>query len=229
MKGICFEIKFQEAFFKVFLTMKYRISYPIPLPTHIAGIIGSMLGIYRREITDFFKDLYLGGIALNLSTCYENSTLVEISEEGRNRSVEKCMILNEPSFIIFVLGNEDKILRIRNILESKVFEFLPFGGQNDYFLKNIEFLSDVHESSSNIIDGGYVESVLVKNLEENSRIMILPVNYKNSIRNFTFIIKGRAELKENIKTCELTINSSKINAPIYLLEDFGYKISDLYI
>ncbi len=217
-KGICINVEFYEAFFKVFLTMKFRMSYPIPLPTHIAGIIGGILGIKRENIEKFFKDIFLGACCIRVKISYENATLIEISEGRRARSVEKCMILNNPSFLIFIHGSRDKVEMIKKAIVNNAFEFLPFGGQNDFFLKKIKYVSNINLINSKEITGGYVDYKLLEKPFENSKIYILPVKFKGKISEFAFLTNGSVKLKEEVISCKY--NSYIV--PVYKLEDFGY-------
>ncbi len=224
MRGICFKISFYEAFFRVFLTMKYRLSYPIPLPTHIAGMLGSILGLKRENNYEFFRDCYFGAGTLGLRLLYENTTLVEITENERSRSIEKCLIINNPTYVVTIFGGDEKINTVKKALREYSFKFLPFGGQNDFFLRKIKFLSDISISNSKRINSGYILKEMIENFDKNTKIMILPVKYKNKVNEFTFIIRGDIFLKNEIKVSQVKVNGYELIFPIYKLSEFEYKL-----
>jgi len=220
MKAILFEISFFEAFFKVHYTRKYRLSYPIPLPTTIAGILGSLLGIPRNNIRNYFEDIYLGARYLGGTFIFENSTLAELSNDGYvDRSVEKMLILNEPRYCIAVAGDDEKIEEIKKHLENYEFEFLPFGGQNDFFIKDINFLKEGKIKESNLVFGYFPKKFFIKTI---GKFWILPVKYKENLQSdyvkedFVFTEK-EAEIKEKVLTVE--------NIFMHNLEKFSYEIS----
>jgi len=220
MKAILLEISFFEAFFKVHYTRKYRLSYPIPLPTTIAGMLGSLSGIPRNRIKDYFKDVYVGAKYLNCNLVFENTTLIELSKDGHAvRSVEKMLLLNEPTYVIAIGGDEKKIKEIEDRLKNYEFVFLPFGGQNDFFIKNIKFLGEGKFKESNVIFGYFPQRLLVKT---TGKFWILPVKYKRDsesefIKELFVFTEKEAEIKESILTIE--------NIAVYKLENFSYEIS----
>jgi len=220
MKSILFEISFFEAFFKVHYTRKYRLSYPIPLPTTIAGILGSILGLPRYEIRRYFEDIYLGARYVNGNIIFESATLLELSKSGYvGKSVERILILNEPTYIIAAAGNDKKIEEIENRLKKYNFTFLPFGGQNDFFIKDIKFLEEGEIKESNRVSGYFPKKLFIKTY---GKFWILPVKYRaDNKSNYTkeeFVFTEKeAEIKEKV----LTVSE----IPIYRLENFSYEIS----
>lgn len=211
MKGYIFEISFFECFFKVPYTKKYRLSYPLPLPTSIAGIFGSILGIERERIKEIFKDFLFGARIKDGTMFYENVTLVEIDsksskkDRSKDRSVEKIMILNNPVYEIAIAGKNYKILdEIKDRINKFKMEFLPFGGQNDFFLKNIKFIKECEIGESDEISG-YVQKDLVKNIniidKKEKKFWILPVKYKigEDFRKVFFLFtSGKVKLKSKV-------------------------------
>ncbi len=208
MKSLLFRISFFEAFFKCHYTKKYRLSYPIPLPTSIAGIIGSILGLKREKMRDYFRNFYFGARLIKGTFVFENVTLVEIADNEVGRSVEKILILNEPEYEIALIGEDEKIREIMKKLEKYKFCFLPFGGQNDYFLRDIKLIGEgkIKEKEEAF---GYFPKEIVEKIE--GRFWILPVKYKNKKEDFVFT-EGKAKLKEKV----LTVNK----IAVYKLTDF---------
>ena len=60
MKALIVEIGFFEAFFKVHYTKTSRLTYPMPLPTTVAGMFGSMLGFSREKVREAFAECLFG-------------------------------------------------------------------------------------------------------------------------------------------------------------------------
>ncbi|MEM0481163.1 MAG: CRISPR-associated protein Cas5 [Candidatus Aenigmatarchaeota archaeon] len=198
--GLVIKISFFEAFFKCHYTKKYRLSYPIPLPTTIAGIIGSILGLKRESLKEFFSNFYLGAKLIKGDFNFEFSTLLELERGATTRVVEKFSLINNPEYEIAIFGEENKIRKIKEVIKELKFHFLPFGGQNDYFLKNIELVGEEKVEEKNIAYG-YFPISIVKNLK--GKFWILPVKYKNASgfkkENFVFSLE-EVELITNIKT-----------------------------
>ncbi|MEM5830098.1 MAG: CRISPR-associated protein Cas5 [Candidatus Aenigmatarchaeota archaeon] len=219
MKYLVFRISFFEAFFKVFITRKYQLSYILPLPTSIAGIIGSIIGIERNNIANYFKDMYVGSKYIKGELIFENRTLIELSSnKPPERAVEKTSIINDAEFEIVVIGDDNKIDELKRRIENLEFSFLPFGGQNDFFIKDIKAIEYGEISTitnSNIITG-YVKYSDIKSIRNNTRIWIFPVRYKGRDEKFAFI-DGEVEVKEPIPSFK--------NIAVYKFSDFEYKIA----
>jgi len=237
MKSIVFEISFFEAFFKCHYTKKYRLSYPAPLPTSIAGILGSILGKKRFELKEYFKGFYMGALFVDGTYQIENVTLIEMSSKGRERAVEKVSILSEPKYKIAVYGEDEKVEEIKRKLEKYDLYFLPFGGQNDYFIKEIKLLGEGLVESKNEAQGYFprdiVDSIVIEKEKEgitkegekeekeknskNIRLWTFPVKYKRIKKDFIFLDeKGKAKLKEKI----LTVSDGINDIAVYKLDDF---------
>ena len=208
MKGLVFRISFFEAFFKCHYTKKYRLSYPIPLPTTIAGILGSILGLKREDLKDYFKDFYFGAKLIETTPVFESTTLIEIANKAE-RSVEKALILNEPEYEIALVGDNKKIDDIKERLKSYNFYFLPFGGQNDYFLKYLKFICE-REIEEKKEAYGYFPIDVVEQVE--GKFWILPVKYRNKKVEFVFT-KDKAKLKEKVPVVN--------DIAVYKLKDFS--------
>jgi len=219
MPAILIEISFFEALFKQHYTKGFRLSYPIPLPTSVAGIFGALLGIDREEIKERFKDFYFGAKLLNLPReNYENATFIQIGKKFKNwpPGVALTQILQEPIYRIAIANKNEK--EINEIFQnlSAGFKFLPYGGQNDYFVKDIKILGIKNISESNIIENyapkDWVEKIEIR--EEDSFLTILPVMHKISNEPFYFAYKTNIYLKNPILVVD--------NIALYELSRFYY-------
>jgi len=220
MEALLVEISFFEAFFKVHHTKGFRLSYPMPLPTTVAGIFGAFLGIEREKLTEEFKEMLFGAkLISHKGITSENVTFLQYKSESRiEKGVAPLMVINEPTYLIAIAGEERKISEIKGNIKNSI-NFLPYGGQNDFFVKDWKVIDVKGINESNEISN-YAPQDLVKNvrLEKRSEIQFLPVRHKISEnQNFCFVINGVLELKESVPCVE----GGKIG--LYKLEEFEYQ------
>lgn len=208
MKAAIVGMSFYEAFFKVHYTKGFRLTYPLPLPTSVAGIFGSMLGIDRENLKDEFRGLYFGaGLRGYDGIIVENETFIQYKGARVEKGVVHAQILNHPRYLLAMAGEDAKITQYYNLLEDEGFVYLPYGGQNDFFVEDIELIgfSDVTEKD---IISNYAPQDMVEGIESKEAIFtILPVMHNYSENpNFYFVLEGRLRLKEPVKVVEKSIN-----------------------
>ena len=217
MKALVVEISFFEAFFKVHYTKGFRLTYPIPLPTSVAGIFGAFLGIERERLREEFNGMLFGAKLLRYSgIASENATFLQYKAKGVERGVTQISIVNEPTYLIAMAGEGKRLEKTTEKIRNSV-RFLSYGGQNDFFVKDWEIVGIEDVEESNIISN-YAPQDLVENpiLEEGSEIQILPVMHKISENpNFYFVVDGKLKLKENVHCTE------KERIGLYNLKDFS--------
>lgn len=215
MKGLLIEISFSEALFKTHYTKGFRQTYPIPLPTSVAGIFGALLGIRREKINERFKNCLFGAKLLSYKgICPENASYIQYKGKPI-RGVATSIIINNPSYLIALVTTDDKIETFYNMIKDGIVYF-PYGGQNDFFTEEIKLrgIENVNEKSiiENYAPQDFVEKI---ELEKDTELHILPVKHKLSPNpNFYFIFKGKLKLKESIPSIE--------NMGVYSLEKFYY-------
>ena len=233
MKALAFKISFFESLFKVHYTKAFKLAYPTLLPTSVLGIIGNICGYDRKDIIKNLGDFYYGSTYLSGEVIEENITFIQFKKEGDKYryGVIKSQIYNNSKHIIVVAGEEkdlrEKILDKLKILRSDLVEDTlgkwhlikmiryPYGGQNDFFLEEIRLLDrfiDIEDRDE--INSGYISHKLIKNMDDNTEIELLPVRTKKGLDYFVFIKKGKVYLKEKIKTA--------LNIPIYKIDEFYY-------
>lgn len=218
MKGLVVEISFFEAIFKVHYTKGFKQTYPIPLPTSVAGIFGALLGIRRNEIFDSFSDCLFGAKLLSYKgLCTEKTTYIQYKGGKPIRGVATSILLNNPSFMLALVAEESKVKDFYTKLKEKGIVYIPYGGQNDFFVEKIELIGikDVNEKSLYIQN--YAPQDFVEKIEwmKDTEFWILPVKHKfSSNLNFYFIFRGKLKLKQPICSIE--------NIGVYSLENFYY-------
>lgn len=218
MYAIIIEISFFEALFKVHYTKGFRLTYPIPLPTSVAGIFGALIGIERKEIAEKFKDFLFGGKLIHYeSFVRENITYIQFKKSKIVKGVAKTQIINNPTYEIAMAGEYKKIETIYDKIKKEI-AYLPYGGQNDFFLKDIKIKAIKQVKESNIIEN-YSPTSWIERIEmgKSSEIFVLPVNVnKNYLKDnlFSFIYKGKFILNKSIPTVN--------NIGLYPLEYFEY-------
>jgi CRISPR-associated protein Cas5 subtype I-B len=217
MKGIVIEFSFSEALFKTHYTKGFRQTYPIPLPTSVAGIFGALLGIRREEVIERFKDYLFGAKLLSYKGMYQENTSY-IQYKGKPiRGVATTIIINNPSYLIALIAKDNEVEKIYKKMKEDGITYFPYGGQNDFFVEEIKLrrIMDVNEKNTlieNYAPQDFVEKI---ELEKNTELQILPVRHKLSPNpNFYFIFKGKLKLKEAIPSVE--------NIGVYPLEKFYY-------
>ena len=217
MKALVVEISFFEAFFKVHYTKGFRLTYPIPLPTSVAGIFGAFLGIERERLREEFNGMLFGAKLLRYSgIASENATFLQYKAKGVERGVTQIFIVNEPTYLIAMAGEGKRLEKATEKIRNSV-SFLSYGGQNDFFVKDWEIVGIEDVEESNIISN-YAPQDLVENpiLEEGSEIQILPVMHRISKNpNFYFVVDGKLKLKENVHCTE------RERIGLYNLKDFS--------
>jgi len=194
------KVTFFEAFFKVHYTKGFRLTYPLPLPTSVAGMFGALLGIERHSMLQKMKGYLFGSKLLShkgLTT--EQATYIQkIASAKPRRGVEGITIIIEPTYIIAMAGREDAIKKFeKNLLIG--YRFLPYGGQNDFFLKDLSVLGIRDVQISKVIEN-YAPRDFVQRIEFKRGTMLetLPVvHFFEGISNmFYFIENGQLILKE---------------------------------
>ncbi len=217
MEALILKISFFEAFFKVHYTKGFRLTYPIPLPTSVAGIFGAFLGIERERLREEFNGMLFGAKLLKYSSiASENATFLQYKAKGVERGATQIFIVNEPTYLIAIAGKIERLEEIKDKIKDSV-SFLPYGGQNDFFVKDWEIVGTENVEKSDIISN-YAPQDLVENpiLEEGSEIQILPVMHRISKNpNFYFVVNGKLKLKENVHCTE------KERIGLYNLKDFS--------
>jgi CRISPR-associated Cas5-like protein len=216
MKALLVEISFSEAFFKVHYTRGFRLTYPIPLPTSVAGIFGAFLGIKREELRKECNGMFFGAKMVKYgSIVSENARFIQYKRKGPEKGAAQLSIINNPTFLIAVASQEEKIMKVEKEIKEYI-KFLPYGGQNDFFpidwrVKGYEEVEETDE----ITNYAPQDWVIAPILEAGSEVQILPVRHNLSENlNFYFIINGRLKLKKKI----LATRNEKIG--LYKLEDF---------
>jgi len=238
MKAILFRVSFFESVFKVHYTKAFKLSYPTLLPTSVLGFIGNICGYSRSELPELLEDFYFGASYLSGESIEENVTFIQFKKE-RNRyrfGIVRVKVYNESEHILIVAGEEnklkEKILSRIKKLESEYYEDkygrwymiqtyrYPYGGQNDFFAKDLRLLDNFLEVEEKAeISGGYVDSELIKSIDEETEIEILPIRvreneFKPTLKYYVFIKKGKISLTKKVSTV--------LGIPIYSISNFYY-------
>jgi len=213
MNALVIEISFFEAFFKVHHTRGFRLSYPIPLPTSVAGIFGALLGVERGKMKEF--DFLFGAkIKKYQGSTNENATFLQYKSKGIERGVASLNLVNSPTYLIAMGGKEDNVEEVLTKLRTSV-EFLPYGGQNDFFVSDWKIVGIDEIEESNEIANYAPQDWIEPKFEGSLELQILPVRHTLSENpNFYFLTKGKLKLKNKA----LCTKSEKIG--LYALDGF---------
>lgn len=217
LAALLVELSFSEALFRVHHTQGFKLTYPIPLPTSVAGMFGAMLGLERCEIPEKLSDFLFGAKAkyiAKIST--ENATFLQYKTKGVERGVAPISLLNRPIFHVAIAGDKTQIEKIKSKMENGIV-YQPYGGQNDFFCDDWKIMNTVtvdrSKEISNYCPEDWVENIRIT---PSSDFIILPVKHTLSDNmNFYFIINGILYLKREI-LCAGDI-------ALYSLKDFNYQ------
>jgi hypothetical protein len=196
----------------------------MPLPTSVAGIFGAMLGIDRTKMKDEFYDMLFGsGLLKYDGLVIENETFIQHKKtqiqkgviSDAIRGVVHTQLVNHPTYIMAMAGPSDKIARYHAFLADRKMVYLPYGGQNDFFVEDFE-IKDVTDVSQSDIVSNYAPQDMVSKLESSETVLsILPVMHTYSDNpNFYFVLKGQLRLKRPVNVA----GDAKI--ALYPLEKF---------
>jgi CRISPR-associated Cas5-like protein len=198
LKAILVKIEFFEASFKVHYTKGAKLSYPMPLPTSVAGMFGAMLGWERPSVPDKSKKLLFGSkILSHEGIITEQATYVQYPKN--RRGVEMLTVVNEPTYLIAMAGEADCIENNEERLRGEGYSYLPYGGQNDFFLKDVNIIGTKKAEFSKQIDNyapkDYVERIEFK---KGTSLEILPVAhfFDDADYLFYFMKDGKLVLKD---------------------------------
>ncbi|MCS7135320.1 MAG: CRISPR-associated protein Cas5 [Candidatus Aenigmarchaeota archaeon] len=216
MEALIVKISFFEAFFKVHYTKGFRLTYPIPLPTSVAGIFGALLGVTRDRMRELQEFLFGAKVVKYDGYVNETTTFLQYKSYKVERGVAPMILINKPVYLMAIAGNEERIREIENKIRENV-EFLPYGGQNDFFPEDWAVIgrdpvSD-YDEITNYAPQDWIDMKIENNL--NIELQIYPVMHTLSDNpNFYFLTRGRLKLKRKIPCTK----SEKI--ALYYLRNF---------
>lgn len=208
MKGITFKIHFFSAHFKLHKVKRFKDTYIIPLPSSIAGMIGSIFGVEREHFKEWTREnnLYCGAKLLDYKGVNpEYSILWKFDNfEDVIRSPDYIRILVEPVYIIGVAGKKNLVEELFERLKTLNFEAPIFGGNDYHFVKYIGDVKMGELVKSNKGEG-YLSRDLVRNIYNFNGVsaQIYVAYVRASIRkDFVFVYNGYIESSEPVDIVE---------------------------
>jgi len=206
-----------DAHFKVHYTKGFRLTYPIPLPTTVAGFFASMLGLTGKEAATKFGDYRFGAaLAKKQTESVEQATYIQHKSNQFIRGVARMHILTDAAFYLVMACEDGEEIKNMERKISDGIEYLPFGGQNDFFAKDWRILGSGSVTSSTEI-GNYLPSNFVGKLIEGVSMEILPVMHKlGPAQEFYFVLDGQLISKKELPVCPVDGK----NIALYKLGDF---------
>ena len=153
-KAVVFDVRGRLACFKKFYTNSSALSYPFPPPTAIQGIIGSIIGIERKELRSTLKDLETSVSILNpVKSIMTTINYIDTSEtfwDASRKTQIPVQFLKYPAYRIFVIGDrENEVLKdLEDALKDKKNVFHVYLGMACCHARyNYVFSSDAIEQS----------------------------------------------------------------------------------
>jgi CRISPR-associated Cas5-like protein len=213
--ALVLRIDFFEAHFKVHYTKGFRATYPIPLPTTVAGMFAGMLGLAQSDASKSFQRYKFGAALINEpAETMEQSTLLQFGKKVL-KTVHMHLMVNPSYYIAIASADRKDLLAIQKNIENQIV-YYPFGGQNDFFAKNWSVVGIEEVYNTNHV-GNYVYAGDVREIESDTVIQVLPVMHKlGDHEEFFFVLKGRVIANKEMPACEV---KGKI-ITLYKLEDF---------
>lgn len=216
VRALISEISFFDAFFKTHYTKGFRLTYPIPLPTTVAGIFGGMLGLSRKEAKEEFKDCMFGASFTEKSKYIENrENATYYLQDKKEYGAAPLHLLHEPSYYTVLAAKDERINEYFKKIAQNI-SFLPFGGQNDFFVKDWKVFSMLFLVKKGKEISNYAPLSFVEEIKEGTIIKRLPVMSKFEDEEFLFVIEGSVKLKQDVNICQ--INNKTI--ALYSLDTF---------
>ena len=142
--ALTFTLTFETAQFKKHVVKLYRDTYISPPPSAVAGMVGAILGVRRRDLREFAceKGLLTGATLLEYEGLVSETMTVVKMKEWRQyiRSPKRNVLLYRPTYKMAVASPDPSVVgEIEGRLRDLNFEFEIFGG-NDY-----NFVSQIGE------------------------------------------------------------------------------------
>jgi len=201
--GFSIKIKFSEAHFALHYTKGFSLSYPMPLPSSVAGIFATLLGVRRDEIKEKFSNFLFGSKLINSPIeNFENYTYIQFKKK-KPKGVTTLQFFSDVEYELAIGGsNKQTLEEFLEHIKKYSFAYLPFGGQNDFFIEEIYFNTGLKELEyTNEIENYAPKNWVDKTelLKEDGLIFILPVMHSlDEDRNFYFGYNVRFKIKQNI-------------------------------
>jgi CRISPR-associated Cas5-like protein len=201
--GFSIKIKFSEAHFALHYTKGFSLSYPMPLPSSVAGIFATLLGVRRDEIKEKFSNFLFGSKLINSPIeNFENYTYIQFKKK-KPKGVTTLQFFSDVEYELAIGGsNKQTLEEFLEHIKKYSFAYLPFGGQNDFFIEEIYLNTDLRELEyTNEIENYAPKNWVDKTelLKEDGLIFILPVMHSlDEDRNFYFGYNVKFKIKQNI-------------------------------
>jgi hypothetical protein len=144
----------------------------------------------------------------------ENVTYLQFKDKGR-KFVGRTHILVNPSYYIVVQCPNPKDLQSKFV---EGIEYVPFGGQNDYFAKDWKVVDIVDVKTSTLVSN-YLYSECVSELTSGVSLQVLPVMHRHPFGerdDFYFILQGHVISNNDMQICSV----GNKNIALYKLGDF---------
>jgi len=207
MLAVMMKVSFNEAHFRAHFTEMSPLTYPAPLPSTVAGMFGALMSWSRSELRDKCSDLLFGAKLLGFKGF--NTELARIIQYEKGRPVVpfpimKYELLMEPELLIVMAGNENVINRYLDSLRGG-YGYLPYGGRNEYFVRDIELVGAMRVTYSMDIQSYAPENWVTKvDLLDGGWVRLLQVNHniQDASRWFSFVYGGTLHLKKEVPVVE---------------------------
>lgn len=247
---IKFEVSSRTAIIKKPESNETYYTYKFPHKIMLLGILGAIIGLngynyysFKKyleepveELPEFYSKLRNLKIAIipnmkskNFNTkiqTFNNSVGYASKEEGNNLVVKEQWLEN-PSWDIYILGDEsDEYKKIKEYLINKKCEYIPYIGKNDHFanIRNVK-IKTVTSKKSEYIDSIFDESILLDYIDEFEEMFAFGTDLEKEIEyNYKEVLPtklnekiGYADFKPFIYTNRKLNVNDKVE--LYLVEN----------
>ncbi len=214
MKTLIFTAKSDYARFRCPYTTTSALTFLTIHPVAARGLIGAVLGIEYEQLYDYTKDIKIGIQVLN--SIYKDTQSFNLTAQANNNKAanfqSRVQFLRDVRYRIFVNSTEEKLIQLKNTLESRSYVFTSYLGCSEQIAKlEYEDMLDTTLSKDSIVDTIIDKDNVDLEAIENTTIFMDRIPVENS------------STREYTKYSDIIIS---INMPIPIKDGEIFRVGD---
>jgi len=214
MKTLIFTAKSDYARFRCPYTTTSALTFLTIHPVAARGLIGAVLGIEYEQLYDYTKDIKIGIQVLN--SIYKDTQSFNLTAQANNNKAanfqSRVQFLRDVRYRIFVNSTEEKLIQLKNTLESRSYVFTSYLGCSEHIAKlEYEDMLETTLSKDSIVDTIIDKDNVDLEAIENTTIFMDRIPVENS------------STREYTKYSDIIIS---INMPIPIKDGEIFRVGD---
>ena len=214
MKTLIFTAKSDYARFRCPYTTTSALTFLTIHPVAARGLIGAVLGIEYEQLYDYTKDIKIGIQVLN--PIYKDTQSFNLTAQANNNKAanfqSRVQFLRDVRYRIFVNSTEEKLIQLKNTLESRSYVFTSYLGCSEHIAKlEYEDMLETTLSKDSIVDTIIDKDNVDLEAIENTTIFMDRIPVENS------------STREYTKYSDIIIS---INMPIPIKDGEIFRVGD---